>query len=479
VDEGFFFIEVGEVCRRTVITCSAGEDVLSVAARMKEKSISGVVVCREEEPIGIITDRDFRNQLERVAGAPGRVAASDIMSSPLITIRADEHVFEAIYRMSRHRIHRLVVVDSAGRLAGIITDTDVLMVQTTTPIYFSRDIDEAQSTEDLRKINGRTVDIVSYACRSGAGTGDLVRLISHFYDRITQRVIELLLREEHVGAAPRFAFLALGSEGRREQTLKTDQDNAIVYADDLDQRALAGLEAFSARLIETLVHIGVPPCPGGTMANNPKWRRSVSEWSRLVESWISSPQPENMVNFGMFCDLRTIYGPPEYERELKEVIRRTVGRNDLFLAYMARNILRFPPPLGLFGRLKTERAGPHKGKIDLKKAGIFALTEGVTLVALRSGITDGSTREKIQALKESETMAARDLEAIQRAFESLFYLRLRHQLEQSKTGVTPDNCILPSSLSTANLSRLKEALGTVQSFQRHLREEYELDRIPH
>lgn len=478
-DEGFFFHRVSELCRKAVATCSPDDDVLRAAALMREKNISGLVVCRDGEPVGVITDRDLRNRLGEIAAASGRIAASRLMSAPLVTIGESEFVFEAIYRMAKNRIHRLVVVDPVGRLVGILTDTDVIKLQVTTPLYFGRDIEDAESFEDLAEIHARVVEVVSYAFRTGARTDEVVRLISHFHDTITQRVFQLLLRDTDKAPTDRFSFLALGSEGRGEQTLKTDQDNAIVHADDLTDKEQAGLEAFSVRLIDSLVRIGVPPCPGGTMANRPQWRRSVSEWSRLLDQWISVPSPERMVNFGMFCDLRTVHGPPGYEQRLKQVILDAVGRNGLFLAYMARNILRFPPPLGLFGRLKVERSGPHKGEIDLKKSGIFAITEGVTLLALEVGILDGSTREKIDQLRERGALAVRDLDALAQAFDFLFYLRLRHQLNRLQRGEPPDNFIDPRGLSAVNMGRLKETLSAVEFFQRHIRQKFNLDLIPH
>ncbi|MBI5441782.1 MAG: CBS domain-containing protein [Deltaproteobacteria bacterium] len=477
-DEGFFFVRVAEVCRRAVVTCTPTEDLLTVAARMREKNISGLVVCCGAKPMGIITDRDFRNQLDRIAETSGRILAGDVMSAPLTTIREEEHVFEAIYRMAKNRIHRLVVVDDVGRLAGILTDTDVLKLQMQTPLYFGRDIEGAGSIEELRELNARAIDVVFYACRAGARTADVIRLIAHFHDAMAQRAIELLLHEIE-GVPEGFAFLALGSEGRREQTLKTDQDNAIVFDDAVDSAGLVALQGFSEKLIEAMIRIGVPPCPGRTMANNPQWRRSLTDWSRLLTQWISTPSPENMVNFGMICDLRTVYGSHEYEKQLKELIRREVHRNSLFLAYFGRNILRFRPPLGFFGRIKTERSGDHKGTIDLKKAGIFALQEGVTLFSMRAGILDGSTAEKLRALRGQGAMPARDLERIELAFDFLSYLRLRHQARQVRDGQKPDNYINPTDLSLSEGRRLKETLESVEFFQKFIENEFQLSSIPH
>ncbi len=477
-DESFFFVRVREVCcHGPPVTCEPGDDVVTVAALMAARSISGVVVCRDGMPVGVITDRDIRIELAERGGDVRGIPASEVMTSSLVTLRPEDYVFEAIYKMARHNIHRLVVVGEEGRLAGIVTDTDIIALQTNTPLYFTREIESAGSLDGLQAVNRKTAEMVQFARNAGAGTRDVVRLIAHFNDRITQRAIELLEEQEGIVLPAGAAFLALGSEGRREQTLRTDQDSAMVYADDLSPADLAAVERFSVRLVEALVHIGVPPCPGGTMASNPQWRHSLSEWKQLLEQWISVLKPEHMVNFGMFQDLRAIHGDPAFQHVLEDHIRDAVRRQSLFLPYVARNIVRFPPPLGWFGRLRVETEGKHKGKLNLKKAGIFAITEGVSLLGLEAGIMEGSTWEKIEALAERHVMPRQDLDRLADAFTCLVDLRLQCQLRLLAAGEKPSNHLDPQRLSTRDLDRLREALTAVSSFLRSIRDRYQLDFI--
>ncbi|NTU59815.1 MAG: CBS domain-containing protein, partial [Deltaproteobacteria bacterium] len=190
-NETFYFLKVGDLGRRALVCCTPDDDVLDVADLMREKRVSGVVVCRDDEPVGIITDRDFRTRLRQIAEASGRLPASQLMSAPVTTIGEGELVFEAIYRMGRNRIHRLVVVDAGGKLAGIITDADLIKLQLTTPMYLGRDVEEARSVDDLASINSRATAAVSHAFRAGGRTPDVIRLISHFHDAITRKLIEL------------------------------------------------------------------------------------------------------------------------------------------------------------------------------------------------------------------------------------------------------------------------------------------------
>ncbi|MHB8766722.1 MAG: DUF294 nucleotidyltransferase-like domain-containing protein [Deferrisomatales bacterium] len=476
-DESFFFVRIGDVSRPGVVTCRPDDSLAAVVAAMAEKNISGIVVCRDDRPVGMITDRDFRNQLQAICGGLGSLTAASIMTSPLVTVSDGDYVFEAIYKMARHNIHRLVVVDHAGCLKGILTDTDLINLQTTTPLYLNTEIRAAATLADLRAVNRRLAEVVSFATRTGARTRDLVRLISHFNDAITEQAIEILRRTRGLELPEGAAFLALGSEGRREQTLRTDQDNAAVYRDDLGPEGEAALEAFCVALVDALAQIGVPLCTGGTMASNPAWRRSLSGWTRELDRWLGSPTAENMVQFGVFQDLRTVAGDPGHEQALKEHLVAAVGRHTLFLAQVAKNILRFPPPLGWFGRIRLETSGEHKGELDLKKAGIFALTEGVALLALEGGITGGGTWDKLAAITERGLAPEASMTRVREAFTFLVYLRLKVQRLAVEQGFPPTNHVGLSDLTLAERERLKSSLQAVRALQSELKERYKVELL--
>jgi len=214
-------------------------------------------------------------------------------------------------------------------------------------------------------------EMLEYAINTGADTHSLISLIAHFNDALTTRVITLMEQLEGISLPEGTAFLMLGSEGRGEQTLRTDQDSALVYADDLPPERMPEMDRFAARLVETLEYLGVPRCPGNTMAINPQWRHSLSEWKEILTQWISTPKPDNMVNFGMFQDMRAIHGDFALQQALREHIITTTHQTALFFPYMARNIVRFKPPLGLFGQIKTDSRGKDRGTFDLKRGGIY------------------------------------------------------------------------------------------------------------
>jgi CBS domain-containing protein len=330
--------------------------------------------------------------------------------------------------------------------------------------------------EQLSRISARMVDMVSFAARAGTDINSLVELISHLNDAFTVRIIALL-EEEGVRLPAGAAYLALGSEGRGEQTLRTDQDSAIIYADGLEAEQLEEIARFSTRLVDALEQVGVPRCPGDTMASNPQWRRSLSGWQQLVEQWISVPKPESMVNFGMFQDFRTIHGDPTLEAQLRAHLMEALRRNSLFFPYMARHIVRFPPPVGLFGHIRVERRGEHRGEVDLKKAGIFAVTEAASLLALESGATGGSTWKKLELLREKGIVAEPDITVISEAFSYLVQLRLQRQLKALTAGKPPSNYLNPLAIPESERAQLRHALRGVATLLRIIRLRFNLDAI--
>lgn len=476
-EDNVFFLKVRDLRRKEVHTCASDATVAEVAALLRDRNVSGLVVCAGRLPVGVITDRDVRNKVVVPALDPRTVRASAVMSSPLITVRDDDYVFDVVYTMTRHRIHRVVVVDAAGSLCGVVTESDVVRLQTNTPSYLLRDLEHAVDLGELRKVNERVTELVVHLIQSGVKTRDLVRLISNIHDAVILRAIELLVEERRWDLPRDFAFLVLGSEGRMEQTLLTDQDNAIVYGDGLGPEETSLLEAFSRALIDRLIAIGVPECPGGMMARNAEWRRTLSAWTSQIAQWGSRPTPENILRYSMFADLRTLHGNGEFEVRLKEHIVRHIRQNSVFLAQLAKNILRFPPPLGLFGNVKTIKTGPHRGRLDVKKAGIFQISEGVKVLSLEAGFLEGGTREKLEHLEQRGALSAAEAGDLEASYNFLVFVRLRSQVQELVQGGPLTNFIDPGSLSHVELMRLKIGLKTVKEFHNLLHMHYRLNFV--
>jgi CBS domain-containing protein len=283
------------------------------------------------------------------------------------------------------------------------------------------------------------------------------------------------MRQDRFAELPkRFAFVVLGSEGRGEQTLLTDQDNAIVYGDELGPDEIRQIEDFSQVLIDSLVAIGVPPCSGGIMANNKEWRRSLGKWTDQLDRWIQAPTPNHVLSCGTFVDIRTIYGDPSFEQELKTQLYQHVQRDKLFLMRMVENTLRFVPPIGWFGKIKGEKDGEHSGMLEIKKAGIFALSEGVKALAIQAGKLEGSTHQRVEALVRDKVVNKKMAATIAESFDFLVLMRLRGQVEAVREGRKPDNYIQIERLNMMELGRLQIALKGVGKFQEFIKGHFNL-----
>jgi CBS domain-containing protein len=476
-DENYYFMPVGSACQSPAITCHPELGLVEMAGLMKSANISGIVVVDRETPVGIVTLRDLRNLIADAFDKIDTLTVREVMKSGLITIRTSDHLFKAIFLMAKHNIHRLVVVDEYDRLTGVITDTDLLRIQTRTPLYLVQEIESATTIEQLRLISSKMTDMLQYAVKTNADAQSLIQLITHFNDTFTQRLILILDCSQNVRLPLGAAFLAMGSEGREEQTLRTDQDNAIVFPDSFTPEQRGETQRFADHIVSALESVGIPLCPGNMMANNPEWCHSLSEWKQLTERWLSMPGPEETVHLGVFQDLRVLHGEKSFEDELHAHIFKTARSNSIFFPYMARNIVRFKPPIGMFGRLLVEKKGDQRGKLDLKKGGLFALTKGISLIALESGIMGGTTWSKLERLNHLHLISEQDLESIRDAFSFLIKMRLKKQLIALSSGMEPDNLVDPLTLTEREREDLRTALRGVETLLNLLNSRYQLELI--
>ena len=477
-DEATFFLPVKDHCRRNLITCNVDDTVFKAAKTMRDNGISSLIACTgNNNPTGIMTDRDLRNKV--IAGGldPRIIKVSEVMTTPVLSVAEDDTLFEVLYQMSRNRIHRIGVVDSNNVLVGLINESDIIGLQNRSPQRLLQAIDNATSVADLKKVYQENEQLVVFLSRNGVRTDELVKMISLLNDQISEKLIGLLKDERFDNMGKKNAFMVLGSEGRREQTLKTDQDNAMIIADDATPEEITTIADFSQTLIAGLIEIGVPECPGGIMAKNEFWRRTLSDWKMTIDNWVGTPSGANILNFSMFSDMRVICGDSDLGEQLKEYVVQAAEDNTIFLAKMAQNVCRFPPPLGLFGRIRTIPTGEHAGKLDLKKGGIFALTEGVKILALSAGMLGGGTHERLAFLQQRDILSRAQVGDIEASYNLLTFLRLRGQVDSAAAGREITNYILPGALDRVEKGRLKLALEVVKSFQGMLKQHFQLDML--
>jgi CBS domain-containing protein len=403
------------------------------------------------------------------------------MSAPLVTVGPGAFGFEALLEMTRRAIHHLAVVE-AGRLVGVVSSHDFLRVQATHPVAVSREIRLAASVDDLARLGARVTALVSRLVSEGGTPYDIGRIVAELNDQILQRVVELACAPQAaVGPPPvPFSWLAFGSEARREQTLRTDQDNGLAYADP-PPRDAGPIESYFARLAAevngALVRIGFPECPGRIMASNPEWCQPVSVWAERFRHWMQDSGPQEVLQACIFFDVRPVGGELGLGSELQVVIRTVAPGARRLLGLLARDVVDRPVPLTVFGNLRVARSEPHRGTVDLKGGGGMQLVGAARVHALALGLGETNTVDRFRAAVAREVYGDADAREITDAHQLLQRLRLVHQLECLERGKPGDNRIDPKRLSHADALLLRDALRTVTNVQAGLRERYATDLL--
>jgi CBS domain-containing protein len=482
-ERSLFLSRVGDLVPRAPVTCGLSATAVEIARLLSREGVgSAVVLDAEARPAGIVTDRDLRRKVVEAGLDPSVTRAATIMSSPVASVRSAAFAFEALLEMTRRDIHHLVVIDD-GRLLGVVSSNDFLRLQTTHPVFLAREIAAAVSLEALARLAGRTTPLVRRLLDEGGTPYDIGQIVAEVNDRIVVRVLELTERElAAVGAeAPvPCSWLVFGSEARREQTLRTDQDNGLVYVDPPAEQAAAAA-AYYARLsegvIRALVTVGFPPCPGAVMASNPKWCQPLSAWSANFRRWLGQPLAEEILAASIFFDLRPIGGDLDLGARLAQIIRAEAPGSHVFLAHLARDVADLRVPLTLFGNIATESSGPHRGTVDVKAAGSRQLVGAARLAALELGLPETNTVDRIRAAAGAGLYTPDEAREMTDAYQHLMRLRLAHQLAQIEAGVPPDNHVDPARLSHAEALLFRDALKTVRRVQDGLRARFLTDRM--
>jgi CBS domain-containing protein len=478
-----FLQRVDDLVRRAPVTCAPSLAAVEVARLMSRERVGSVVVMEDDRPVGIVTDRDLRRKLVAEARDPAATRAAAIMSAPVIHVAPDAFAFEALLEMTRREIHHLAVVDG-GRLTGVISSHDLLVLETAHPVMLAREIARATSIERLRELAARTVPLTRRLVDAGGTAYDIGRLIAELNDRLVVTTLAVtastLAARGNEPAGVAYCWLTFGSEARREQTLRTDQDNGLVY-EDVDASRRPSVAAYFAALateaVRNLVALGFPPCPGDAMASNPRWCQPLSTWLEYFRSWMVTPDPEPVLAAQIYFDVRPVAGALGLGDELHRFVVDQAPAHRLFLTLIARDLVARRPPLTVFGNVAVQRTGDRRGTVDIKSGAAFPLTNAARLHALELGLDARNTVDRIRLAAARGMYRDDETREITDAFQHVMRVRLVHQLDRVARGEPPDNAIRPDRLSLADRVLLREALKTVQRVQGAVRERFKTDQL--
>ena len=478
-DLTLFVRRVRELVKGPPVICPPSARVAEAAHLMSERSVGSIIVGGPDgAPAGIVTDRDLRNRV-LAPGLEPSTPVAHIMSSPLVSIDREASAFDALLEMTRRNIHHLGVL-TGGHLIGVVSSHDLLGLQAAHPVATARRIETAPDVDALARAAAQVEGVVRWLAAGGAEATDIGRIVAELNDRLVRRAIGLVQAALEAGGQGRapvaFSWLVAGSEGRREQTLKTDQDNGLVYRDpppDAESVVAAYFERLATAMSEALARLGFPRCPGYFMAANPRWRQPESVWRRYFSSWMETPEPEPVLQASLFFDLRPVGGEEEIGRGLWDWVCERVPTKTLFLRHMARAAVGRPRPLGFFGGFAVERAGAHKDRLDLKAGAVFPVTHAMRVYALSLGVRATNTLDRLRAAGERGILDAGEVSELHEAYQLVARLRLEHQLACLDAGLPPDNFIRPRSLGKTDRLLLKEAFKTIAWLERGIEDRFQ------
>jgi CBS domain-containing protein len=461
-----FSVRAGDLIDRPLVTCDPGDSVAEAARRMRDQQVSSLVV--RARPPGLVTASDLRDRV-LAAGRGGETPVEAVMTTPLRTMPAEATLGEVLLSMVDHGIHHLPLVRE-GRLVGMVTDTDLLRHESRHPLFVRRQLDRAATPEGLAVWAGEVTAAAVRLIAAGSPAGEVTRFLASAQDALYVRIARD--GETALGPPPcPYALLILGSGARGEPTLRSDQDHALVLADDPPADAAAWFAALAEHLTATLERCGLPRCPGNVLATNPARRVPRRSWQQQFSSWIQEPEEEALLDAAICFDFRQLYGDLDAEAALRPVIRQAAG-NRRFLGRLARAALRRRPPLGFLRQLRGDR----HGRVDLKAHGTAPIVDLARLLALEAGSAELATAARLRAATERRTVGktTADLAA---AFDYLQEVRLRHQAGQLQAGTTPDDVIALADLGPLERRWLKDAFHLLHTCQESVRIAFQTDLI--
>ncbi len=457
-----------------LLTCDLDTSIEKAAGSMARARSSAVLVQTSAgDPLGIVTDRDLRDRVLAVGVDPRRPVSS-IMSAPLIRIADHALLFEAALVMQERDVQHLVVVDEQQRPVGILNGAEILHTQRHALALLLAEIRAAGSPEQLKDSQSRLLVFVRALLDGGARIENVTRIMATVSDAILIRLIALAEAELGIPPVP-YSFLVMGSAARGEQTLATDQDNAIIYADVAPEQDVAVAGYFlrlGEKVCRWLDDSGYRRCKGNTMASNPKWCQPLSRWKDYLTSYVKDASPQDLLDVNIIFDFRCAWGEADYATQLRQHLRSLLGDGaPIFFFHLAQSTLQFKPPTGFFGNIQLEMSRGHASSFNIKSA-MIPLVNFARMYALRGALVELNTLDRLDRLRDAGVLKPSSHDELAQAYVALMGMRLTHQAKQWSRGNEPDNNIDLGELTQIERSVLKRVFADIAVFQARLEHDF-------
>lgn len=447
--------------------------IFEAASIIKKEKVPTLLLKDEKGEMYIVTDSDFRQKV-----ILNRMDFDDkvikIASKGLIYVNEDDFLFNAQLTMAKHGLKRVVVQNDKKEIVGILDQISLSSFFATNTFSVSNQIVKAETLEELKEASLSFIKIIKSLNAKGVKIEFISKLINQLNKKLLDKLYIMLAPEELIGKS---CLVVMGSEGRGEQILKTDQDNALILENDCtisDEK----LQEFATRFTETLVDFGFPRCEGNIMVSNPYWCRRESDFKNLIFEWIMQPSPENFMNIAIFYDAVSVSGDRALVLRLKEYLFKIADNSQQFNSHFAKIISSFDVPLGfLDGFVFSNKDNNHKNELNIKKGGIFIIVQGIRSLSLEHKLYNTSTAKRIKRLNEIGIIEKELANEITMAFNFLTTINLKSNLEKLDKQEKIDNYINPNNLNTMEKDLLKESFKIVNKLKKKLEFHFKLNYV--
>ncbi|WP_207796809.1 putative nucleotidyltransferase substrate binding domain-containing protein [Aliarcobacter cryaerophilus] len=455
------------------VVVDTNKTIYEAAKIIKQEKIPTLLLKDEDGEMYIVTDSDFRQKV-----ILNRMDYDDLVvkiaSKGLIYINEDDFLFNAQLQMAKHGLKRVVVKNDHDEIVGILDQISLSSFFATNTFAVSNQIINAETLEELKEASHSFIKIIKSLNAKGVKIEFISKLINQLNKKLLDKLYKILAPKELIGKS---CLVVMGSEGRAEQILRTDQDNALIISDDCSISE-EKLREFTHLFTETLVDFGFPRCEGNIMVSNPYWCRKQSDFKELIYEWVNSPSGDNFMNIAIFYDALCVSGDIEIIKELKNYLFKISSNSQSFYTNFARVINSFDVPLGFFdGFVFNSKDEKHKDEIDIKRGGIFIIVQGIRSLSIQNRVLNTNTIKRINSLKELKVLDDESAKELIMAFNILNSLKLKASLEKLDKKEKIDNFVNPNRLTIMEKDLLKDSFKIVNKLKKRLENHFKLNYV--
>lgn len=460
----FMIAKVGDTLIHEACMVDENTKLIDAIEKSMQFKTSTIIVKKSDGGYGIITDSLLKVKV-LLQGRDLTIPVRDIAIFPLLTIQKDDYLFEALTILIKRNIKRIGVTNNNGEMIGILEQIDILSHFANHTYVIESKIKNANKVEDLKIASNEFLNIIKSLQAKGVKIYHISNLIGQLNTKVYQKLYSLVLPEELQKSA---CLIVMGSEGRNEQIIKTDQDNALVIKNGID---VEQYRPYMQQLTNHLIDLGYPPCEGNIMVSNPYWCKTADEYKTDITKWINSPDMKSYLDLAIFIDAFAVAGDKELLINLKEYLYNKIQSKDIFMAYFAKSTLAFDTPTTFSSFMAKDDL------INIKKAAIFPIVQGIRSLALKEKIKETTTIKRIKILEARNILEKTKAAELIEAFEIASTLRLKNQLDCIQEGVALTNEINTNDLGKIERDLLKESFKIVVEFKKFINYIFKLDKI--